>query len=65
MDCEALKVAEHFADTGQGCDKPNSDAFYHWGGLLGMIAFIEEGYREGPEKPIKTGGTTHPCEGWA
>jgi hypothetical protein len=31
------------ADTGEGCNKRNSDAFYHWGGLLGMIAFIEEG----------------------
>lgn len=40
------------ADTGQGCNKPNSDAFYHWGGLLGMIALIEEGHIEGPEKPI-------------
>jgi putative isomerase len=30
-------------DTGEGCDAPNSDAFYHWGGLLGMIALIEEG----------------------
>ena len=39
-------------DTGEGCDKPNSDAFYHWGGLLGLIALIEEGYLEGPEKPI-------------
>jgi putative isomerase len=30
-------------DTGEGCDKHNSDAFYHWGGLLGIIALIEEG----------------------
>ncbi len=28
-------------DTGEGCDALNSDAFYHWGGLLGMIALIE------------------------
>jgi len=40
------------ADTGEGCDKPNSDHFYHWGGLLGLIALIEEGHLEGPEKPI-------------
>jgi putative isomerase len=26
------------ADTGQGCDVPNSDPFYHWGGLLAWIA---------------------------
>jgi len=30
-------------DTGEGCDAPNSDAFYHWGGLLGMIALMEAG----------------------
>lgn len=29
------------ANTGAGCDKPNSDAFYHWGGLLGLIAVVE------------------------
>ena len=32
------------ADTGEGCDVRNSDGFYHWGGLLGLIAFIEAGY---------------------
>ncbi len=26
------------AENGQGNDVPNSDAFYHWGGLLGLIA---------------------------
>ena len=41
-------------DTGEGCDMPNSDAFYHWGGLLGMPALVEAGYLEGPEKPIST-----------
>ncbi len=39
-------------DTGEGCDKPNSDAFYHWGALLGLIALMERGHLEGPEKPI-------------
>lgn len=39
-------------DTGEGCNKPNSDAFYHWGGLLGAIALIEEGYLPGPESPL-------------
>jgi putative isomerase len=30
-------------DTGMGCgtDKHNSDAFYHWGGLLGLISVME------------------------
>ena len=31
------------ADTGEGCNKANSDAFYHWGGLLGLIALMEQG----------------------
>ena len=29
------------ADTGAGCGKDNSDAFYHWGGLLCLIAVLE------------------------
>jgi putative isomerase len=32
------------ADTGEGCDAQSSDRFYHWGGLLGLIAFIEAGH---------------------
>ncbi len=28
-------------DTGEGCNAENSDAFYHWGGLLGLIALLE------------------------
>lgn len=40
------------ADTGEGCDKPNSDRFYHWGGLLGLMAFIQAGYLPAPEKPL-------------
>ncbi len=40
------------ADTGEGCDKLNSDRFYHWGGLLGLIAFIERGDLAGPEAPL-------------
>lgn len=31
-------------ETGEGCDRPNSDPFYHWGGLLGILALIEAGY---------------------
>lgn len=40
------------ADTGEGCDKRNSDRFYHWGALLGIIAFIESGYLKGNETPL-------------
>jgi glycogen debranching enzyme len=29
------------ADTGEGCNKANSDPFYHWGGLLGLIALLD------------------------
>lgn len=28
------------ADTGMGCGVPNSDKFYHWGGLLGYISLL-------------------------
>jgi len=31
----------YHAGTGEGCDIRSSDAFYHWGGLLGLIAFME------------------------
>jgi neutral trehalase len=44
-------VHENFnGDTGEGCDVQNSDKFYHWGGLLSLIALMEDGYVEGPEK---------------
>ncbi|MEH7115956.1 trehalase family glycosidase [Neobacillus vireti] len=43
------------ADTGEGCDKNNSDRFYHWGALLGIIPLIEEGYLTGPEKELFVG----------
>ena len=29
------------ADTGEGCNVWSSDSFYHWGGLLGLIALRE------------------------
>lgn len=35
------------ADTGAGCGKENSDAFYHWGGLLGLIRVLEDEARAG------------------
>ncbi|MDR1566480.1 MAG: hypothetical protein LBS48_04250 [Treponema sp.] len=40
------------ADTGEGCDSLQSDKFYHWGGLLSLIALIDAGYAAGPEKPL-------------
>jgi hypothetical protein len=40
------------AETGEGDDVDNSDAFYHWGGLLGLIALIEAGYLPPPESPL-------------
>ena len=36
-------------DTGWGCDKPNSNNFYHWGGLLGHIA-IEQSKKNAGKK---------------
>jgi hypothetical protein len=42
----------YHGDTGEGCNMPNSDAFYHWGGLLGVMALIEEGFLPGPEAPL-------------
>jgi hypothetical protein len=49
----AWHVHENYsADTGEGCDKSNSDRFYHWGGLLGLIALIEAGHLGGPERPL-------------
>ncbi len=39
--------------TGEGCDRGNSDKFYHWGGLLGLIALMDAGYVAGPEQPLE------------
>ncbi|MDF1513278.1 MAG: trehalase family glycosidase, partial [Anaerolineae bacterium] len=41
------------AVTGEGCDKLNSDRFYHWGGLLGLIAFVEAGYMGDPSQSLQ------------
>ena len=38
--------------TGEGCDRGNSDKFYHWGGLLALIALMDAGYVAGPEQPL-------------
>ena len=36
-------VHENYSGVnGEGCDKPNSNNFYHWGGLLGYIAIVRE-----------------------
>ena len=40
------------ATTGMGCDKEDSDRFYHWGGLLGLPALIEAGFIACPEQPL-------------
>ena len=34
-------------NTGQGCNSAHSDAFYHWGGLLGLIALLEARDQQG------------------
>ncbi|MBQ3865100.1 MAG: hypothetical protein II781_04605 [Clostridia bacterium] len=31
------------AETGEGCNRESSDAFYHWGGLLALIALRDRG----------------------
>jgi glycogen debranching enzyme len=46
---EKRHVHENYSgDTGMGCGsgKQNSDSFYHWGGLLGLIAVLEEESKE-------------------
>jgi len=40
------------ADTGLGCDRPDSDSFYQWGGLLGLMAHIEAGVMAAPEDDL-------------
>jgi glycogen debranching enzyme len=42
-------------DTGQGCNRGNSDRFYHWGGLLGLIALLEAGVLPEPSGPVAPG----------
>jgi putative isomerase len=38
-------VCENYnADTGIGGERPDSDRYYHWGGLLGMPALMEAGF---------------------
>lgn len=50
---EKRQVYENYNSvTGQGDDVSSSDWFYHWGGLLGVISLIEDGYLPAPEKPL-------------
>lgn len=39
-------------DTGEGCDVRNSDKFYHWGALLGVIGMLESGEIPGFLDPL-------------
>lgn len=42
---EHHRVYENYnSTTGEGADVPNSDGFYSWGGLLGLIGLIEAGH---------------------
>ena len=55
---ENRHVHENYCgDTGMGCGsgKQNSDAFYHWGGLLGLIGIMEisSGEASDPIAPAK------------
>ena len=39
---EKRHIHENYnSDTGEGCGVKNSDSFYHWGGLLGLMALLE------------------------
>jgi hypothetical protein len=46
---EKRHVHENYnGNTGEGCDSTSSDAFYHWGGLLGIVGLLEKGYIDSP-----------------
>ena len=40
------------SENGQGDDSGMSDAFYHWGSLLGFINIIDKGYVPSPQYPL-------------
>jgi hypothetical protein len=51
---ESRAVYENYnGATGVGGDVKNADSFYHWGALLGFIAFIERGDLAAPEAPLR------------
>ncbi|WP_391571363.1 trehalase family glycosidase [Cohnella sp.] len=37
-------------NTGEGCDVITSDRYYHWGGLLALIALMDRGYAVSPQE---------------
>jgi len=42
------------ADTGEGCDVPSSDRYYHWGGLLALVALMDRELATPPEaRPVR------------
>jgi hypothetical protein len=47
-------VCENYSpESGEGGEEgASSDRFYHWGGLLGVIALIEKGVLGPPEAPL-------------
>jgi len=46
-------VRENYdVETGSGVEEEQSAAFYHWGGLLGLMSFLHYGELPGPENPI-------------
>ncbi len=50
---EENHVYENYSSiTGQGNDAGMSDAFYHWGALLGYIGMIEQGYVHPPLRDL-------------
>jgi glycogen debranching enzyme len=47
-------VCENYnAENGECSDVQNSDMFYHWGGLLGFISLIEDGYILNPNENME------------
>ena len=40
------------AETGEGADVRNSDNFYHWGALLGIVKLIQDEILPAPENPL-------------
>ena len=50
---EKRHIHENYnGDTGEGCDVRNSDKFYHWGALLGLISMLESGEIPGYLEPL-------------
>jgi len=39
-----LGANNYDAETGAGCGVPDSESFYHWGGLLGLAALEERSW---------------------